>query len=906
MTTWKRTLTILALLISTLTCLAEVKPTNLMCELLTQPQKTVITDNKPEFGWIVPQETTGDFQTGYQILVASSKDKLNSDTADIWDSGKVESDKSTNVEYQGPALISNKSYFWKVKTWNKDNQPSDYSDVQQFNFYSKPQIDAPAVKFKNCKWLWADDSKEKSRIWFRKTFDISDKTKIKNATLYITADDKFDLFFNYKIAYSTSGLFTPWKDIRVINIKDDLIQGKNTIALQCWNDDGSAGMVAKVEIIDDQNNLTEIIADTSWKVTKQPADGWQDNPNFDDSSWADSIIIADYGQGPWEDTAKYETKETANRYIPEQSYIKPEKVIKKADGHYFIDFGKMAFGTIELTIKSPDDRKLEIHLGEALGKDDKESVNRNPGDCIRYSKHELEIKKGTHKYTLALPFIHGTIKLPKELGNVTPFRCAEVINCPVELKPENITQAAIFYPFDDNASYFESSNKTLDRIWEFCKYSIKATSFCGYYIDGDRERRPYEADAYINQLSHYAVDSEYTMARNSQDYLVKNATWPTEWILHTVLMAWEDYLQTANTDFIADNYNDLKAKTLTVLAREDGLISTTAQPQTKEFLSSIHRVNPINDIVDWPQEYPADAPFRYGHWAYTAKGNRDGYVFKDYNTVINAVHYKALKVMSIMAEAAGKDEDAKFFAESAELVEKSINEKLIDKYRGTYVDGEGTDNCSLHASMFPAAVGIVPEKYYRCVREHLTDKGMVCGVYGAQYYLEALYQLNEAKYALGLMTSTGERSWCHMMDVLGTTVAAEVWDPKYGSGYDWNHAWATAPANIIPRFLVGVTPLEPGFEKIQIKPQPADLEYFKAKVPTIKGPVFVDYQKKNNVFVIEVNIPANTTAKVCLPKTGSEDMAVTVDGKTTQTIAEGDFLIIDNITSGKHKFEKKL
>ncbi len=905
MTASKKAAVIIALLISALTCSIQAKPTNLMCELLTQPQKTNITDSKPEFGWNVNQQTSNDFQTAYQILVASSIDKLNADTADIWDSGKVNSNQSTNVEFQGQTLLSGKSYFWKVKTWNKDSKPSDDSDTQQFNFYSKPKIQAPAIKLKNCKWLWADKSKEKSKVWFRKTFNVPDKSKVKKATLYITADDKLVLYFNYKIAYSTHGLFTPWKNIRVINITESLIQGKNTIALDCLNQGKDAGMVAKVEIIDNQNNVTEILSDTSWKVTKKPADGWQDVPSYDDSNWSTPVIIADYGKGPWENAAKYETKEIANRYIPEVSYIKPERIVKKADGHYFIDFGKMAFGTIELTLKSNDDRKLEIHLGEALGKDDKESVNRKPGHCIRYSKHKLTIKKVAHKYKLALPFIHGTIKIPKKLGNITPFRVVEIMNCPVKLKTENITQVAVFYPFDDNASYFESSNKTLDRVWNFCKYSIKATSFCGYYVDGDRERRPYEADAYINQLSHYAVDHEYTMARNSQDYLVKNATWPTEWILHTVLMAWEDYLQTANTDFIADHYNDLKAKTLTELAREDGLISTTAKPQTKQFLKSIHRVNPIRDIVDYPHGYPANAPRRYGHWAYNTKGNCDGYVFKDYNTVVNTVHYKALKAMAVMSKAIGKNEDSKFYSERAKLVKNSIN-KLIDEARGTYFDGEGTDNCTLHASMFPASVGIAPEKYHRCIKEHLTDKGMVCGVYGAQYYLEALYQLNLSQYAIDLMTSTGERSWCHMMDVLGTTVAAEVWDPKYGSGYDWNHAWATAPANIIPKFLVGVTPLEPGFGKIQIKPQPANLEFFKAKVPTIKGPVFVDYQNRNNTFILEINIPANTTAKVCLPKTDIENAKVTIDGKTVKAVAEADFLIIDNITSGKHKIEKKL
>ncbi|NDD49049.1 MAG: hypothetical protein EBZ28_04215, partial [Alphaproteobacteria bacterium] len=51
------------------------------------------------------------------------------------------------------------------------------------------------------------------------------------------------------------------------------------------------------------------------------------------------------------------------------------------------------------------------------------------------------------------------------------------------------------YTFDESASSFDSSDEVLNQIWDFCKYSMKATSFCGYYVDGDRERIPYEADA---------------------------------------------------------------------------------------------------------------------------------------------------------------------------------------------------------------------------------------------------------------------------------------------------------------------------------------------------------------------------------------------------------------------------
>ncbi len=64
-------------------------------------------------------------------------------------------------------------------------------------------------------------------------------------------------------------------------------------------------------------------------------------------------------------------------------------------------------------------------------------------------------------------------------------------------------------------------------FWDLCKYSIKATTFAGVYVDGDRERIPYEADADLNQLSHYTTDDNVAMAATTFDWLIENGTWPT-------------------------------------------------------------------------------------------------------------------------------------------------------------------------------------------------------------------------------------------------------------------------------------------------------------------------------------------------------------------------------------------
>ena len=120
----------------------------------------------------------------------------------------------------------------------------------------------------------------------------------------------------------------------------------------------------------------------------------------------------------------------------------------------------------------------------------------------------------------------------------------------------DVRQIAVSYPFDDGAASFASSSRVLNDVWELCRYSIKATTFCGVYVDGDRERIPYEGDAYINQLGHYCVDREFTLARSTHEYLLDYPTWPTEWASHSVLMAWADYLYTGTSSSIEAYYDE--------------------------------------------------------------------------------------------------------------------------------------------------------------------------------------------------------------------------------------------------------------------------------------------------------------------------------------------------------------
>lgn len=695
-------------------------------------QFTEIRTSHPVFGWIVSSGTNNTKQNSYRILVASDKELLARDSADLWDTGKINSAQSINIPYKGKQLSPGTIYYWKAKTWDNHDRESAFSYIACF-----------------------------------------------------------------KTAESLTNYFT---DRYPIQKKDDY----------------------------------------------------------------------------------------------------PTRLVMVDENCYFADFGKASFGRLRVNLFSKTGTdSVHIHLGESMKNG---RIDRSPGGSLRYSNYKVKPQQGWNTYVIAIgPDKRNTgsqaVLIPEYIGEVTPFRYCEIENYNHAMEEKDVIRETAFYPFNEHDSYFHSSDSILNKIWDISKYSIKATSFLGVYIDGDRERIPYEADALINQLSHYCVAREYSMARYTHEYLIRKPTWPTEWILQSVLMAWEDFMFTGNRQSIEYYYEDLKAKTLTMLADEEGFISTRTGKVTPEVLESIHFKGQLRDIVDWPHTGILGLEKEEG-------GETDGFVFTDINTVVNSFHYKALTLMARIAEVLGKASDQKFYSERAKQLKQSFNERLFDKKRGVYIDGIGTDHVSLHANMFPLAFGLISEKHINSVLEFIRSRGMACSVYGSQFLLDGIYNAHDAGYGLQLLTSTGERSWYNMIRA-GSTITIEAWDNKYKPNQDWSHAWGAAPANLIPRKLMGIEPLEPGFKKIRIKPQPSKLEHAEIKLPTIRGNVQVSFTNNpDQSFRLEVSIPANTTADIYLPFY-SVKQVISKDNNPISYRKQGDFSVIDNIGSGNWIFMVK-
>ena len=327
------------------------------------------------------------------------------------------------------------------------------------------------------------------------------------------------------------------------------------------------------------------------------------------------------------------------------------------------------------------------------------------------------------------------------------------------------------------------------------------------------------------------------------------------------------------------------------LRRENGLISTTDdRVQSDEFKSSIRFYGNMRDIVDWP---------RCGDWPH---GEDDHYHLTDYNTVVNAFHYRALEILQQMALLTNRTAEAEALQKECQTLREAFNALLFDAENGVYRDGVDSDHVTLHSNLFPLALGLVDKVYQDDVMDYIRSRGLVCSVYAAQFLMDAVYGAGDGDYGLHLLTKEDERSWYNMVRH-GATMTYEAWDDKFKNNQDWNHAWGAAPANVIPRYVVGVRPLEPGFARMLISPQTSTLKSVEAVVPTIRGSVEVDIQSTSEKYVMRVNIPANTVAEVDLPMLLEADELL-VDGESVPLIiTENHRIECGEIGSGEHTFE---
>lgn len=617
----------------------------------------------------------------------------------------------------------------------------------------------------------------------------------------------------------------------------------------------------------------------------------------------------------------------------------PIEVHRLSPESCFFAFEHTWFGTIE--IKLPEDSTsnfLNFKLGELA--DNKRVLNAPKVGMpnVAYFEQSIDLRRlSLNKGVVNLPskVMPDNKKLPFKLQGVMPFKYVEIMEGCDRNVEKSLTQLSLTYPFNVNNSSFISNDIILNEVYNLSKHTIKATSFTGLYIDGYREVKPYEADAYINQLGHYAIDADYMMARNTQEYLLSHGTWPTEWIMHSVFMAYQDYMQTGDKAFIEANYNKLKMRTLTDFSKGDFLISSNEQ--TSEFLLKAGiQAKKLKDIIDWPQNerdnysqenikltqyLPAaivisikklrlliiqylglkEAAQIYKEDITNATYKLTG--ISSVNTVVNAFHFSALNKMAILAKEIGQSDDATFFEQRALKVKKSIQGKLFDEGQGVFLDAIGSSHSSIHANVFALVFGLVAPEKKEGVLDFILSRHKG-SVYLHQYLLEALYQNGKGSEAFAILTSKKDRSWHYMKHVLGSDMTTESWNFNVKKNMDFNHSWSTAPVNIIPRYILGIRPIIPRYERFIVAPVDRELDSYSAMVPTLDGNISLDMQRNEGIVVYKLAFTGDKKADLQLLRPLCQKFSLAINNRSRElepSNLSDEHILFQKLNSGKYK-----
>ena len=506
-----------------------------------------------------------------------------------------------------------------------------------------------------------------------------------------------------------------------------------------------------------------------------------------------------------------------------------EKNVVLNDTRVLVDFELDAFANLQIEVDLQRAADLEIVIGEVRSSDN--SIDRAPGGFRKVAVMQKSLPQGKSTFAFDIPLHQSpywhtvTVRTPLEAGSeVMPFRYVEINGGEGSAK---VIRKELYGEFDDSAADFKSSSDNLNRTWDFCKYTMKATGAFGVYIDGERERKPYEGDAFTNMLGDLCCGGSSQTAYATLRLLFNSPTYPTEWQLLAPFLLREFYLYTGRTQ---DYKNLLRLLTVNFKrlmneASYDYLLRDGAAKGDARTSGGGRR-----DIVDWPV------------------AERDGYELGAVSLVPNTYWYGALNVMAELTREAR-------YTTWAEKVKAEIFRTMYRPDRGLFVDNPESEHTALHSAFFPIYFGLTDNIDVEPLKKLIRSKGMVCSVYGAHFLIESCYNCNMADLGFEFLTGNGLRSYNNMI-AQGATMAMEAWDDSLKHNQDWTHAWGAAPANLIPRCIGGIRPLEPGFARFSVDPQPAGLEFFDLKHPTPYGSILLEVKKS----AMSLTVPEGTEA----------------------------------------------
>ena len=883
---------------------AKTTVADLRCDYAVNPLG--VDPANPRLFWKMESSVRGQRQTAYQILAASSEKYLAQDNSDLWDSGKVDSDETIQIQYAGKELESSRQVFWKVRVWDKDGTVSAWSKPATWTMGVLNASDWQA------KWIGAEDTNIPSLL-LRREFTV--KPGLKRALANVCGLGQYELTLNGKKA-GDDFLSPGWSkydrtclyDTR--DITDLLCKGKNAAGIELGNGMynvpatrfkppgyqpytfGPLKAIAQIRLEYADGSVETIGTDGNWRVAPGPIvsssiysgedfdarlvqHGWN-RFNFNDSKWPAAIVV----NGPGGELRGLSCAAPPIRFF---EIHKPVWSRTITNGDVIFDLGQTAAHVPQISVSGPAGSRVRVipsELGDGLVSQGSVGEHRRSAIWCDYTKATDGVETWSPKF-----FYIGCRYL-----EVKSFPAKGQTILPAVKSIEGIVVQSSSEP----AGEFECSNTLFNRIRRLVRWAQRSNMMSLMTDCPQREKRGWLEEDHLNGP---ALRYEFDLAR-----------------------------------LFAKTLNDIADSQLT-----NGLVPTTA-PEYAVF-SDRNRAgkqrNNFGDSPEWSsafilvpwQQYEFDGDLNLFRANYDAMTNYLAYLgSRANNNIVNyglgdwydigpkgpgvsqltpialtatAFYFHDAAIMARAAALLGKADDAKNLSDLAEKIRAAFNEKFYDPANQIYATGSQT------ANSIPLVMGICePANRADVVDAIVADvrkrgNSLTAGDVGYRYLLRALAGGGRSDVIFDINNQSDKPGY-GMQLKKGATSLTEAWDAAPGSSQ--NHFMLGQIQEWFYHDLAGIqnAPDSAGFKNIVINQQPVgDVKWVKAGYNSIRGKIASDWEHDGGKLTLKVSIPANTTATVYVPAKSAA--AVTKIGGATFLRMENDRAVFA-VESGDYTF----
>mgnify|MGYP000873581216 CR=1 FL=1 len=867
---------------------------DLICEYHTNPVGIDILS--PRLSWKIESTAQNVLQTAYEIKVTDLSGKA------IWNTGKVNSDQSVDVVYQGAALKSMQRVTWQVRIWDNKGKATAWSAPATWEM--------GILEPESWKASWITLGSEPDKMgskpaqYFRKDFTTA--KKVKSARVYVTSHGLYQLFLNGKKV--SADLFTPgWTSFnkrlqyQTYDVTS-LLQPKNALGAivgDGWYR-GNIGWSSKngyygsklALLVQLQINYTDgtselVCTDQNWKVStgaiiasdiyngetydaREEMPGWA-SAGFDDNKW-EKATISD------------QPKKTliAPQGVPVKAIqeIKPIKQITTPKGEIVYDMGQNMVGWVRLKVKGKKGDEITVKFAEVLDK-----AGNFYTDNLRKAKcTDVFILNGSGEEVFEPHFTFHGFRFVKIEGPSSP------------LSSDQITGIVIHSDMAPTGS-FTCSNPLINQLQHNIQWGQKG-NFLDVPTDCPQrdERLGWTGDAQVFSMTaafNFNVAPFYTKwlgdvtADQSPNGrlphvipdVLKGDGGSTAWADVTVVVPWTTYLV----------YGDKR-------------ILEVQYPSMKAWVEYMH--SRAGDKNLWTGDN------HFGDWLAFATTRSDYPGATTEKDLIATAYYSySSGLLSKVAAIIGKTDDAKKYAQLSDDIRKAFQKEFVTP-SGRLVSHTQTAYC------LALAFNLLPEDLRPKTAKYLADDvkkmgHLTTGFVGTPLLCKTLSANGYDDLAFMLLNRDKYPSWLYPV-TQGATTIWERWDGQKPDGTfqdvgmnSFNHYAYGAIGEWLYHYVAGldVDTENPGYKHILLAPHPGgNLSNAEVEFNSIYGKGKSGWKIDGNEFVYDITVPANTTATVTLPTAKADQ--VTMNGQVTKAdVKQVGTSVTLNIGSGNYQFK---